>query len=51
MAFAIFSHDQAARDTIRPEERERPPGGRTWNRRAKRVQQALIERWAVLHGG
>ncbi|MEW9921152.1 D-alanyl-D-alanine carboxypeptidase/D-alanyl-D-alanine-endopeptidase [Marimonas sp. MJW-29] len=50
MAFAIFAADDAARAGISREERERPPGARSWNRRAKRVQQALIERWDAMYG-
>lgn len=50
MAFAIFAIDEKARAKIRPEDRERAPGARTWNRRAKNVQQGLIERWGVLYG-
>lgn len=50
LAFAIFASDEDARARIRPDERERAPGAKTWNRRAKRVQQGLIERWAVLYG-
>lgn len=50
MAFAIFTADQGARAKISRAERERPPGARTWNRKAKRVQQALIERWDALYG-
>lgn len=50
MVFAIFAADMDIRAGISRAERERPPGGRTWNRKAKRVQQALIERWDVLYG-
>ncbi|NNK16240.1 MAG: D-alanyl-D-alanine carboxypeptidase/D-alanyl-D-alanine-endopeptidase [Sulfitobacter sp.] len=50
MAFAIFAVDADARAKISREEREAPPGARTWNRRAKRVQQGLIERWDALYG-
>ncbi len=50
MAFAIFAADAKARAGISREEREGPAGGRTWNRRAKRVQQGLIERWDALYG-
>jgi D-alanyl-D-alanine carboxypeptidase/D-alanyl-D-alanine-endopeptidase (penicillin-binding protein 4) len=50
MAFAIFSADEDIRATLSRAEREGPPGGRTWNRRAKRMQQQLIERWGVLYG-
>lgn len=50
MAFAIFTANPEERAKIARADRERPPGARTWNRRAKRVQQALIERWGVLYG-
>lgn len=50
MAFAIFAADPDERAKISRAQRERPPGARGWNRRAKRVQQALIERWGVLYG-
>jgi D-alanyl-D-alanine carboxypeptidase/D-alanyl-D-alanine-endopeptidase (penicillin-binding protein 4) len=51
LVFAIFVADEAKRAKVSRAERERPPGARTWNRRAKRVQQALIERWGVVYGG
>ncbi|MGJ8617781.1 MAG: D-alanyl-D-alanine carboxypeptidase/D-alanyl-D-alanine endopeptidase [Sulfitobacter sp.] len=51
LVFAIFAADEAARAKITRALREGPPGGQTWNRRAKRVQQALIERWGVLYEG
>lgn len=50
MAFAIFAADANARAKISRAEREGPPGARTWNKRAKRVQQGLIERWDALYG-
>lgn len=50
MAFAIFAADESIRATLSRAERERPPGGKSWNRRAKRMQQQLIERWGVLYG-
>lgn len=50
LVFAIFSADTAHRDRLSKSERERPQGGRSWNRRAKRLQQALIERWGQLYG-
>ncbi len=50
MAFAIFAADEGIRATLSRAERERPAGGVSWNRRAKRVQQQLIERWGVLYG-
>lgn len=45
LSFAIFTGDIAHRKTLTKAQRERPSGGRTWNGRAKRLQQALIERW------
>ncbi len=50
MAFAIFTANEEERDKIPREAREGPPGARAWNGRAKRVQQALIERWGVMYG-
>lgn len=50
MAFTILAIDPAERAKITRETREGPAGGRTWNRRAKRVQQQLIERWGTLYG-
>ena len=51
MAFAIFAANPQERAKISRADREGPPGARSWNRRAKRVQQALIERWGVLYTG
>jgi D-alanyl-D-alanine carboxypeptidase/D-alanyl-D-alanine-endopeptidase (penicillin-binding protein 4) len=50
MAFAIFAADESIRATLTRAERERPAGGLSWNRRAKKMQQQLIERWGVLYG-
>lgn len=50
MAFAIFAADTSIRAKLTRAEREGPPGGVSWNRRAKRMQQQLIERWGVLYG-
>lgn len=50
MAFAIFTANPEVRAKIPRENREAPAGARIWNRRAKRVQQALIERWGVMYG-
>ncbi|MFZ5963314.1 D-alanyl-D-alanine carboxypeptidase/D-alanyl-D-alanine endopeptidase [Thalassococcus sp. BH17M4-6] len=49
LAFAIFAANSAERDRLSKAERERPPGAADWNRRAKGLQQALIERWGVLY--
>jgi D-alanyl-D-alanine carboxypeptidase/D-alanyl-D-alanine-endopeptidase (penicillin-binding protein 4) len=50
LVFAVFCADLDHRATLTRDELERPEGARGWNRRAKRLQQALIERWSVLHG-
>jgi D-alanyl-D-alanine carboxypeptidase/D-alanyl-D-alanine-endopeptidase (penicillin-binding protein 4) len=49
MAFAIFAADESIRARLTRAEREGPPGGASWNGRAKRMQQQLIERWGVLY--
>ena len=46
LAFAILTADVARRDAIPPEARERPPGARTWSGRSRRLQKALLARWA-----
>ena len=50
LAFAIFTADLAHRATIPRESRERPEGARSWNRRSRKLQQILIERWGALYG-
>ncbi|MDQ2091042.1 D-alanyl-D-alanine carboxypeptidase/D-alanyl-D-alanine endopeptidase [Marimonas arenosa] len=50
LAFAIFAADQGARAKIKRGDRERPQGARSWNKRAKQLQQKLIERWGELYG-
>ncbi|MFY0618332.1 D-alanyl-D-alanine carboxypeptidase/D-alanyl-D-alanine endopeptidase [Shimia sp.] len=50
LAFAIFEADVGARDRLIGPDRERPKGARTWNGRAKKLQQKLIERWGVVYG-
>ena len=50
LAFAIFTADIARRAQIRREDRERPPGARSWNRQSRKLQQALLERWGNLYG-
>ncbi|GAW33808.1 D-alanyl-D-alanine carboxypeptidase DacB precursor [Roseovarius sp. A-2] len=51
LAFAIFTASDSLRSRIDPKRDERPPGARGWNRRSKRLQQALIERWSAVYGG
>ncbi len=50
MAFAIFAADEETRGRLSKANREAPKGARPWNRRAKTMQQKLIERWGVLYG-
>lgn len=50
LAFAFFAADTDTRSRIPRQNRERPKGARTWNGRAKRLQQALIRRWDALYG-
>ena len=47
--FAIFVGDVTRRENLPKSERDRPDGGAVWNRRAKTLQQALIERWGVVY--
>ena len=49
MAFAIFVSDTGARERLIGPDRERPKGARTWNRKAKGLQQALLERWSIVY--
>lgn len=50
LAFAIFTADEKTRNRLTRAQRERPQGGRSWNRRAKQLQQQLIERWGAVYG-
>lgn len=50
LAFAIFTADMERRATIPRAQRERPEGARNWNRRSRKLQRALIERWGALYG-
>jgi D-alanyl-D-alanine carboxypeptidase/D-alanyl-D-alanine-endopeptidase (penicillin-binding protein 4) len=47
MAFAIFAHDPQARARALAAGDEIPDGARAWNRRARALQQALLQRWAT----
>lgn len=46
MVFAIFTADLERRARLPEADRERPPGGSAWNRRARTLQGQLITRWA-----
>ncbi len=50
LAFAILTADQPRRNKLSKSERERPQGGRSWNRKSKRLQQKLLERWGAMYG-
>ena len=50
LAFAVFAADTKRRSGLTKAQRERPDGARSWNGRAKVLQQDLIDRWAVLFG-
>ena len=50
MAFAIFAADEDTRSRISKANRESPQGARSWNTRAKVMQQKLIDRWGLLYG-
>ncbi len=50
MAFAMICADTNRRRGIKKAEKEAPQGGRAWNRRAKALQQQLIERWGAVYG-
>lgn len=46
MVFAIFAADVARRAALGEAEREKPPGGEAWTKRARHLQARLIARWA-----
>jgi len=50
MAFAVFVADTQRRAGLSRQDRERPPGGRTYARSARALQQALLSRWGAVHG-
>jgi D-alanyl-D-alanine carboxypeptidase/D-alanyl-D-alanine-endopeptidase (penicillin-binding protein 4) len=48
LVFAILSADTARRDALPPAQREAPPGGPEWTRRARTLQAQLVGRWGAL---
>lgn len=50
LAFAIFAADVDRRAQIAKADREIPQGAGKWNRKAKQLQQRLIERWGAVYG-
>ncbi|MDG1803191.1 MAG: D-alanyl-D-alanine carboxypeptidase/D-alanyl-D-alanine-endopeptidase [Paracoccaceae bacterium] len=49
LAFAFFAADVERRAAISRSDREDPSGARSYNRRAKRLQQRLLQRWGALY--
>lgn len=47
LIFAIFAADASRRAALTEAERESPPGGADWTRRARGLQARLISRWAL----
>ncbi len=45
LAFAIFNADLPRRAALGPQERDRPPGGRTWIGRARTLQNDMLVSW------
>ncbi|MBU2936522.1 MULTISPECIES: D-alanyl-D-alanine carboxypeptidase/D-alanyl-D-alanine endopeptidase [Pacificibacter] len=50
LTFAVFAADLPARRAAKAQGNEVPKGAKTFNARAKRLQQAMIRRWAVVYG-
>ena len=49
LVFAIFAADLAARARGKAAGDEQPAGSISWNTRAKRLQQRLLKRWALVY--
>lgn len=49
LVFAIFAADPDRRARLSPQEREAPEGGKSWAKRARRLQGQLLMRWAGLY--
>ncbi|WP_341366956.1 D-alanyl-D-alanine carboxypeptidase/D-alanyl-D-alanine-endopeptidase [Yoonia sp. BS5-3] len=47
LAFAYFASDLEARDVGKQHGSENPPGSRSWNTRARRLQQQILQHWAL----
>lgn len=50
LVFAIFTGDPDRRDAVPVDQREEPEGASSWNKRARRLQGQLINRWAGAYG-
>ena len=51
LSFAIFCADPVSRAAALLSADEVPDGVRDWNRRAKRLQQDLLQRWSAVYAG
>jgi D-alanyl-D-alanine carboxypeptidase/D-alanyl-D-alanine-endopeptidase (penicillin-binding protein 4) len=51
LAFACFSADIERRNELSREERENPPGGRSYAVEARKLQQRMLARWGILYNG
>ena len=49
LAFAIFTANEDKRAASDRATQDSPPGAAVWNRKAKKLQQALIERWVGVY--
>lgn len=49
LAFAIFASDPGKRARSKGAEGDIPKGARAWNRKAKQLQQRLIEHWSAAY--
>ncbi|MFW5641516.1 MAG: D-alanyl-D-alanine carboxypeptidase/D-alanyl-D-alanine-endopeptidase [Roseicyclus sp.] len=50
LAFSVFCADLERRARLTRAQMERPPGGRTYNLRAKLLQHGLLRRWGAMFG-
>jgi D-alanyl-D-alanine carboxypeptidase/D-alanyl-D-alanine-endopeptidase (penicillin-binding protein 4) len=50
LTFAIYAADTARRDALVLEDREDPPGGAAWVKRARLLEARLVERWVGVYG-
>ena len=51
LVFAIFAADTKTRSAIKKADREAPRGAKTYNTKAKALQQGLLQRWGAVYGG
>lgn len=49
LTFAIFAADLPRRASLTEYQKENPPGGKAWNRRARDLQKTLIRRWGAVY--